>query len=120
MAKEPREKECLRYVAHPRRRTEACRRWALRLPIVLMNHQLNSFPLLAGPVHAVIWLGLAAVNLVAATPAADKVSPLQILLTEAGPLTSATVSEWKQEGFKAVALILDERTDNSASSEMAR
>ena len=32
----------------------------------------------------------------------------------AWPVTPAMVSQWKQEGFKAVAVVLDERTGEAA------
>src|SRR2546422_5164398 len=68
---------------------------------------------------AILVVTMAAMPLTAA-PGPAKVAPLEIVLVEAGPVTSEIVSQWKREGFKAVAVVLDERTDKSAYGELAR
>ena len=56
----------------------------------------------------------------AAAPGPAKTAPLEIVLVEAQPVTSEMVSQWKKEGFKAVAVVLDERTGKSAYGKLAR
>lgn len=46
--------------------------------------------------------------------------PLQIVLVEPETVTPTAVSQWKQEAFKAVAVVLDERTSEGAYRTMAR
>src|SRR5438132_2288328 len=63
---------------------------------------------------------MAAMPLAAAAPGPAKTAPLEIVLVEARPVTSEMVSQWKKEGFKAVAVVLDERTGKSAYGKLAR
>ncbi len=49
-----------------------------------------------------------------------KGTPLEIVLVEAESVTPAAVSQWKKEGFQAVAIVLDERTDKAAYRDKAR
>ncbi len=49
-----------------------------------------------------------------------KGTPLEIVLVEAKSVTPAAVSQWKKEGFQAVAIVLDERTDKAAYRDKAR
>jgi hypothetical protein len=42
-----------------------------------------------------------------------------MVLVEAEAVSSAAVRQWKRERFKAVAVVLDERTDEAASRELA-
>ena len=46
----------------------------------------------------------------AAPASPSNAAPVEIVLVEAETVTAAAVSEWKKEGFKAVAVVLDERT----------
>ena len=46
--------------------------------------------------------------------------PFQIVLVEAETVTPAALTQWKTEGFKAVAVVLDERTDEPAYRATAR
>ena len=46
--------------------------------------------------------------------------PSQIVLVEAEAVTPANLTQWKTEGFKAVAVVLDERTDEPAYRATAR
>jgi|SRR6266542_2359412 len=55
-----------------------------------------------------------------AAPGPAKVAPLEIVLVEAAPATSEMVLQWKREGFKAVAVVLDEQTGKSAYGQLAR
>ncbi len=54
----------------------------------------------------------------AASPA--KVASLEIVLVDAAPVTPEMVSQWKKEGFKAVAVVLDEQTGEAGHRELAR
>ena len=47
-------------------------------------------------------------------------APGEIVLVEAEAVKSAAVAQWRKEGFKAVAVVLDERTAESACRELAR
>jgi hypothetical protein len=91
---------------------------------VLVNEKLNAFLWSRRAALATSWLWLVTINIsplaAAPAPAPGQVSPLEIVLVDAGPLTAATVSKWKQEGFKAVAVILDEQTGEAAARELAR
>jgi hypothetical protein len=58
-----------------------------------------------------------AVLLVASLAAA---APLQIVLVNPEAVTPAAVAQWKGEGFKAVAIVLDEDTAESANGAAAR
>ena len=49
-----------------------------------------------------------------AAPSQAKVTPVEIVLVEAEAVTPAAVRQWKGEGFKAVAVVLDERTGEAA------
>jgi hypothetical protein len=53
-------------------------------------------------------------------PSRAKVTPVEIVLVEAETVTSAAVSQWRQERFKAVAVVLDERTSEARYRELAR
>ena len=74
------------------------------------------------------WLVMFAAVLVASTvslqlvaaPSDAKTMPVEIVLVEAETATSGMVSQWKREGFKAVAVVLDERTSEAGYREMAR
>jgi hypothetical protein len=103
---------------------KTCSRSTRALPIVLMIKTLNAFLWLwlrqAMLASGALWLATANVSVLAAEAVPGQASPLQIVLVEAGQVTPATVSKWKQEGFNGVALILDDRTGGSATSQMAR
>jgi hypothetical protein len=62
----------------------------------------------------------AGVMMVAKLHGAPAVIPLQIALVEAEAVTPATLTQWKTDGFKAVAVVLDERTDEAAYRATAR
>jgi len=64
-------------------------------------------------------VSMAAMQLTAA-PGPAKAGPLEIVLVEAVPVTSETISKWKGEGFNAVAVVLEERTSKSAYDQLAR
>ena len=74
------------------------------------------------------WLGvlvlIAASLLVATLPAAETgkavTPPLEIVLVESGAVTPEHVFRWKAEQFKAVAVVLDERTSEAAYRATAR
>src|SRR6266581_9566565 len=53
-------------------------------------------------------------------PSRAKVTPIEIVLVEAETVTPAAVSQWRQERFKAVAVVLDERTGEGRYRELAR
>jgi hypothetical protein len=55
-----------------------------------------------------------------APPSQTKVMPVEIVLVAAETVTPAAVSQWKKEGFKAVAVVLDEQTAKAAYRDMAR
>ena len=67
---------------------------------------------------------IAASLLVPALPAAETgkavAAPLEIVLVESGAVTPENVSRWKAEQFKAVAVVLDERTSEAAYRATAR
>ena len=59
----------------------------------------------------------------AQVPAASgqpKATPVEIVLVESGTVSPAAVSQWKQERFKAVAVVLDEQTGEARYRELAR
>ena len=45
--------------------------------------------------------------------------PVEIVLVEAQMVTPSAVAQWKQEGFKAAAVVLDERTTAAGYRELA-
>lgn len=47
-------------------------------------------------------------------------APVEIVLVEAEAVTGAAVAQWKKEGFKGVAVVLDERTGEAAYRAAAR
>jgi hypothetical protein len=47
-------------------------------------------------------------------------SAVEMVLVDAGMVKPAAVAQWKKEGFKAVAVVLDERTAEAACRELAR
>ena len=47
-------------------------------------------------------------------------TPIEIVLVEAETVSPAAVSQWKQERFKAVAVVLDEQTGEGRYRELAR
>jgi hypothetical protein len=49
-----------------------------------------------------------------------RVTPVEIVLVEAETVTPAAVSQWRRERFKAVAVVLDERTGEARYRELAR
>jgi hypothetical protein len=51
--------------------------------------------------------------------AADKSKPLQIVLVDSATPGAANVATWKADGFGAVALVLDDRTDAAAIKTVA-
>src|SRR2546425_3113827 len=53
-------------------------------------------------------------------PSRAKVTPVEIVLVEAETVTPAAVSQWKQERFKAVAVVLNEQTGEARYRELAR
>jgi hypothetical protein len=62
---------------------------------------------------------MAAMPLTAA-PGEVKTTPLEIVLVEPEAVTAAAVSQWKKEAFKAVAVVLDERTSEAAYRTIGR
>ena len=56
----------------------------------------------------------------AAAPDPSNAAPVEIVLVEAEMVTAASVSQWKKEGFKAVAVVLEERTGEAGYRELAR
>lgn len=55
-----------------------------------------------------------------AAPSPAKATPVEIVLVEVEAVTPAAVAQWKREAFKAVAVVLDERTGEAAYREMAQ
>ena len=49
-----------------------------------------------------------------------KAAPVEIVLVQAETVTPAAVAEWKKEGFKAVAVVLDERISEATGRAIAR
>ncbi|HEU0010438.1 MAG TPA: hypothetical protein VFT34_11535 [Verrucomicrobiae bacterium] len=55
-----------------------------------------------------------------AAPSPSNAAPVEIVLVEAETVTASAVSQWKKEGFKAVAVALDERTGEADYRELSR
>jgi len=55
-----------------------------------------------------------------AAPKQARGSPVEIVLVEAEMVTPAAVSQWRQERFNAVAVVLDEQTGEARHRELAR
>src|SRR5437879_8483376 len=72
-----------------------------------------------GTLAALLVAPMAAAQLPVA-PSLAKVTPVEIVLVEAETVTPAAVSQWKQERFKGVAVVLDERTGEARYRELAR
>jgi hypothetical protein len=53
-------------------------------------------------------------------PDPSNAAPVEIVLVDAETVTTAAVSQWKREGFKAVAAILDERTSEAGYRDLSR
>ncbi len=56
----------------------------------------------------------------AAAPGPSNAAPVEIVLVEAETVTATAVSQWKKEGFKAVAVVLEERTGEAGYRELSR
>lgn len=56
----------------------------------------------------------------AAAAGSSNAAPVEIVLVDAEAVTAAAVSQWKNEGFKAVAVVLEERTGEAAYRELSR
>ena len=65
-------------------------------------------------------LSMMATGQLAGALSPSKVVPLEIVLIEAGPVTARMVLQWKKEGFKAVAVVLDEKPGEAVYRELAR
>ena len=65
---------------------------------------------------------LLVVPVAAADPSAvsGRAGPIQMVLVEAEAVTPATVSQWRQESFHAVAVVLNEQTGEARYRELAR
>src|SRR5438034_2100780 len=61
-----------------------------------------------------------AASQVPVAPSQAKVTPVEIILVEAETVKPAAVSQWRQERFKAVAVVLDEQTGEARYRELAR
>jgi hypothetical protein len=61
-----------------------------------------------------------AIMQLAAAPSPSPAPPLEIILVEGEMVTSAAMSQWKKEGFQAVAVLLDERIGEAAYREVGR
>ena len=53
-------------------------------------------------------------------PSQAKVAPIEIVLVEAEAVTPVAVAQWRQDRFKAVAVVLDEQTGEARYRELAR
>src|SRR5689334_21878219 len=67
-----------------------------------------------------ILIALMAAMPLTAAPGEVKTTPLEIVLVEPEAVTAAAVSQWKKEGFKAVAVVLDERASEAAYRTVSR
>src|SRR5688572_27995098 len=61
-----------------------------------------------------------AILLLAALVVESQAAPFEILLVEADAIKPVAVAGWKKEGFKGVAVILDEQTSKTAYRDCAR
>ena len=61
----------------------------------------------------VLLIALATTSPVAAAPGPVKAAPFEIVLVQPEAVTPGSISQWKQEGFKAVAVVLDERASEA-------
>src|SRR5690242_12581638 len=68
---------------------------------------------------AMLIVAMAIVQIEAA-PGQATATPVEIVLVEPETVTPAMISQWKSEGFKAVAVVLDERTGEAGYRESAR
>lgn len=75
---------------------------------------------LIGRLIVMLWAAAMASANLRGAPAAARVGPLQIILVESDAVTPAAPAQWKTEGFSAVAVVLDERTDGPAYRSIAR
>ena len=69
---------------------------------------------------AALLVGSMAAAQLPAVPGQAKGTPVEIVLVEAETVSPAAVSQWKQERFKAVAVVLDEQTGEGRYRELAR
>jgi hypothetical protein len=67
---------------------------------------------------ALLVVSMAAAQLPVA-PSQAKGTPVEIVLVEAEQVTPAAVSQWRQERFQAVAVVLDEQTSEARYRELA-
>lgn len=72
------------------------------------------------PFHKELFVILTALCVVPRAVAQAPVPPTEIVLMEAETVTQAAVSQLNKERFKAVAVVLDERTGKDAYRELAR
>jgi hypothetical protein len=75
--------------------------------------------------HKILVVTLAAVPSVPVAAAqlpgkTSQVTPIEIVLVDAAMVSSAAVSQWRQERFKAVAVVLDEQTSEARFRELAQ
>src|SRR6185436_11508363 len=67
---------------------------------------------------AAILMAPMAIMQLAAAPSPSPAPPFEIILVEGEMVTSAAMSQWKKEGFQAVAVLLDERMSEAAYREV--
>src|SRR5205809_282617 len=86
-------------------------------------HDRTNMPLF----HKGLTVALAALQIapmaaaqVPVAPSQAKVTAVEIVLVEAETVTPAAVSQWRQERFKAVAVVLNEQTGEARYRELAR
>jgi len=87
-----------------------------------MNRWMNIYESYLRGRHLLV-VAFAAISLLltaTTAPSQSTAPPLEIVLVDAGPLKSELVSQWKNEGFKAVAIVLDDRAGEAVYREMAR
>jgi hypothetical protein len=68
---------------------------------------------------AALLVALIAAAQIPVAPSQAQVRPIEIVLVEPETVTPAAVSQWRQERFKAVAVVLDERTGEARYRELA-
>ena len=80
----------------------------------------DRFAKLRMALFAAMWVAPMGTMQLAAAAGPSNAAPVEIVLVEPQMVTATAVSQWKKEGFKAVAVVLEERTDEAAYREVSR
>jgi hypothetical protein len=83
-------------------------------------HSMNILPVQRLALRILAFISFASIAPAQPAPNSATASPVEIVLVETEAVKPAAVAQWKKEGFKAVAPVLDERPSEAVCREVAR